>query len=399
MLADDLEKHRPEFEVDQLVADALQAGRYSHTVNFLCEKMIELEKRVDAVQMGDPNIENPENILDPERLMTISKWLYYARARDRASHYRALHHLDLSEGAHYNLVHELGFDFGSGAASIAYTPIENERRARNRVFTTRVEPQPIAGKRILPFEQDMKAHDKSTEMKIHELESKVCFLENQLQNDKPHLQLYKIGAGSLLTAVASLTLWMVAGIAAPFHPIFAAVVIFAALGCDRDGNLSLAAIKAENEMPVDEIINILSRLTPILQIGLVLIILALIGAALYMGFLLLSFGHKAVELALPYAQRLLEVFISEKDRSHPAISLDLKLHYIFVGITVLCIAGILFFHALIPWPAHHMEFILYILVSFGSVSIGLSLREYLHSTSSKLVKCIKRIATTYPIEQ
>ena len=62
------------------------------------------------------------------------------------------------------------------------------------------------------------------------LEAKIRFLESQLQSDRPYSQLYKLGAGSLFVAIVSLAFWALTGIGAPFHPIFAAVVIPVAIG-------------------------------------------------------------------------------------------------------------------------------------------------------------------------
>ena len=80
------------------------------------------------------------------------------------------------------------------------------------------------------FKPTKQTESESGPVKIQELEAKIHVLENQLQNDKPYLQIYRLGAGSFLVAALSVLLWMFVGISAPFHPIFAALVIPAALG-------------------------------------------------------------------------------------------------------------------------------------------------------------------------
>ena len=62
------------------------------------------------------------------------------------------------------------------------------------------------------------------------LQQRVRFLEAQLEADRPYLRLYRLGAGSLFVAILSLVVWLLTGAGMPFHPIFAAVVIPAAMG-------------------------------------------------------------------------------------------------------------------------------------------------------------------------
>jgi hypothetical protein len=224
MLADDLEKTRPELEVDRLVA----VGEYRHTVSLLWEKMINLEKKVDEIPWGGPNKETPDTMLERERCRTIAKALYYATARNRPF--------------------QLGLDFGSGTTGWPYRTIEDLSRTRTRGFTDRLVSQLLTGEHVPPYaKEDIKVQGKPTERKIRELESKVHFLENQLQNDKPHLQIYRLGAGSFLVAALSLLLWMFFGIAAPFHPIFAVLVIPAALGV-----MAMAFLIRRDESPQEK---------------------------------------------------------------------------------------------------------------------------------------------------
>jgi uncharacterized membrane protein YqjE len=73
-----------------------------------------------------------------------------------------------------------------------------------------------AGNRKQPAEAEVQ--------RLRDLQTRLRLLEVQLQSQKPHLQLYRIGASTLLVSVASLVSWGMMGIAAPFHPIFALVV-------------------------------------------------------------------------------------------------------------------------------------------------------------------------------
>lgn len=68
------------------------------------------------------------------------------------------------------------------------------------------------------------------EVSVAGLEQKIRFLEMQLESHRPYLQLYRLGAGSLLVAVLSLVVWLLTGTGIPFHPIFAIAVIPAAVG-------------------------------------------------------------------------------------------------------------------------------------------------------------------------
>jgi hypothetical protein len=67
-------------------------------------------------------------------------------------------------------------------------------------------------------------------LEVFQLQDRVKFLEAQLRSTLPYLQMYKFGAGSLLVAVISLLVWVVTGAGVPFHPVFAVMVIPAAIG-------------------------------------------------------------------------------------------------------------------------------------------------------------------------
>jgi hypothetical protein len=70
--------------------------------------------------------------------------------------------------------------------------------------------------------------DQSTELRT--LQERINFLEAQLTSQRPYLQLYRLGAGSLFVALLSIVVWLLTGTGIPFHPIFAAGVIPASLG-------------------------------------------------------------------------------------------------------------------------------------------------------------------------
>ncbi len=76
--------------------------------------------------------------------------------------------------------------------------------------------------------EQIAGHD--SEGELCDLQEKVKFLEAQLESQMPHLQLYRLGAGSLFVAVISIIVWLMTGTGIPFHPIFAAGVIPASLG-------------------------------------------------------------------------------------------------------------------------------------------------------------------------
>lgn len=78
---------------------------------------------------------------------------------------------------------------------------------------------------------------------VQPLLDKIKFLEVELRSNLPYLQMYKFGAGSLLVAVVSLLVWAFTGTGVPFHPVFAAMVIPAAIG------LMVMAFLVRREIP------------------------------------------------------------------------------------------------------------------------------------------------------
>jgi len=65
---------------------------------------------------------------------------------------------------------------------------------------------------------------------VQPLLDKIRSLEIQLRSNLPYAQMYRFGAGSLLVAIVSLIVWAFTGAGVPFHPVFAALVIPAAIG-------------------------------------------------------------------------------------------------------------------------------------------------------------------------
>ncbi len=63
----------------------------------------------------------------------------------------------------------------------------------------------------------------------NQLETKSLLLEHQLHCDRPYLQVFRLGAASLLLAVLSLLVWFFTGVGVPFHPVFATATILAAM--------------------------------------------------------------------------------------------------------------------------------------------------------------------------
>lgn len=83
-----------------------------------------------------------------------------------------------------------------------------------------------------PSEEAFLVYPKSAEppADLGKLKERVAFLEAQLESHRPYLQLFRFGAGSLFLAVLSILTWLLNGTGIPFHPVFAAGVVPAALG-------------------------------------------------------------------------------------------------------------------------------------------------------------------------
>ena len=73
-----------------------------------------------------------------------------------------------------------------------------------------------------PAEQEVEAMSLK---KIRQLETKTRLLESELRRDRPYQRVYRLGAGSFLVALTSVLFWGFTGIAAPFHPVFALIVL------------------------------------------------------------------------------------------------------------------------------------------------------------------------------
>ena len=114
------------------------------------------------------------------------------------------------------------FAWGQPAASARYYNIPQLKA----VLSGREEEVPVR-KAEASTEQGL-SHEPTVELR--RLEEKVKFLEAQLHSQMPYLQLYRLGAGSLFVAIISIVIWLLTGTGIPFHPVFAAGVIPAALG-------------------------------------------------------------------------------------------------------------------------------------------------------------------------
>jgi hypothetical protein len=95
------------------------------------------------------------------------------------------------------------------------------------VSADQIAAKVVTNKDIMQLPSDLEAlHDKEKE----DLKMKIELLEHQLHCDRSHLQLFRLGAASLLISLLSILFWWRTGVGAPFHPVFAAVVIPVAAG-------------------------------------------------------------------------------------------------------------------------------------------------------------------------
>ena len=98
--------------------------------------------------------------------------------------------------------------------------------AVSRKGVTAVAPTTSVG---LPFAETSHEHC-VPRAEVQPLLDKIKSLEIQLRSNLPYLQMYKFGAGGLLVAIVSLIVWAFTGSGVPLHPVFAALVIPAAIG-------------------------------------------------------------------------------------------------------------------------------------------------------------------------
>lgn len=105
-------------------------------------------------------------------------------------------------------IHILGVSFGSGWFS-----------------------QPESAVAEPPTEGEMNSHreaskgNATSESEVARLRGKIQFLEHQLQSDRLHLRLYRLGAGAFLLGAFSLLVWLFTGVGAPFHPVFSVITL------------------------------------------------------------------------------------------------------------------------------------------------------------------------------
>jgi hypothetical protein len=90
--------------------------------------------------------------------------------------------------------------------------------------------EPASGERLEAYVEALNEKGLSNSAEKAKLQIEIRLLERQLHSDRPYLQLYRLGAASLVVSVLSLVVWALTGVGAPFHPIFAAGVIPAAVG-------------------------------------------------------------------------------------------------------------------------------------------------------------------------
>jgi hypothetical protein len=102
--------------------------------------------------------------------------------------------------------------------------------ARQALLALGREHEVLVSKSIAGTSTEQVASHANLGSELRTLENRVKFLEAQLESQAPHLQLYRLGAGSLLVAVVSIVVWLLTGTGIPFHPIFATGVIIASLG-------------------------------------------------------------------------------------------------------------------------------------------------------------------------
>lgn len=96
------------------------------------------------------------------------------------------------------------------------------------------------------------------------------------------------------------------------------------------------------------IVGILGPWAAVALIGLIL------AAFLLFLFLCLRYGDGAFREMLPYCRELISVLKYEPRKSHPAIRLELRLHYFFGGLALISLFAIVL-HALIPWVSSGTE--------------------------------------------
>ena len=116
-------------------------------------------------------------------------------------------------------------------------------------------------------------------------------------------------------------------------------------------------------------------------IGTITLIALVLGTLLLLGYMILRFGERGIEMFLPFLREAFQALRREPTKTHPAIRLELRLHCLFGTIFVFCLAASLL-HALIPWVRGSTEQLFLdafitsgiVCVALACVSVALSLR-------------------------
>lgn len=108
---------------------------------------------------------------------------------------------------------------------------DDESLVHRNPWDTHKRTQETSDRAIIAAVRLLQQHDPTTaDAEKQELKAKLHILQEQLHCDHRHLQLYRFGATGLVVAVLSILMWYFTGIGAPFHPVFAGLVIPVALG-------------------------------------------------------------------------------------------------------------------------------------------------------------------------
>jgi hypothetical protein len=115
--------------------------------------------------------------------------------------------------------------------------------------------------------------------------------------------------------------------------------------------------------------------------GAIILSAIVVGAALILGYMLLVFGDEGLRMLLPFMRDGLSTLRGEFSKAHPAIRLELRLHYFFGAVLLFCL-GASVLHALIPWVREGTEKLLVggfvtsfvVCIGLAVVSLTLSVR-------------------------
>ena len=100
-------------------------------------------------------------------------------------------------------------------------------------------------------------------------------------------------------------------------------------------------------------------------------VIILVGGTLLLGYMVLKFGDKSLEMFLPYMRQALSTLRSESTKTHPAIVLEMRFERFLGAVIFFCLAAILL-HALFPWVRESAErTFLSVLITSGLLFISL----------------------------